>query len=404
MKHRWIMVLIFAWLVVVTASVMAAESEVTEVVIGDGTAVSCESQDGANALSNAVAAGGIISFNCGPNPVTIIANTNATDKTVVINGHGRVSLSGDDLRQVFYLFDQANLTLNNINIFDGQAYDGGAIYIGDQAQATVNGGYISSNNAYDSGGGIYNEGVLIVNGTYFGSNNAGDHGGAIFNNGGTVLLYDAYFISNQGIINGGALYNSGGNVAVERSAFRSNIAGEAGAGIYTNLGNMDILNSTFSNNRADLGGGLFKQGPTNLINNTFKLNRANLGGAVYNWSGSSFVRNNIFTDSLELTGNSASLNCDGPSMTSDGFNIVSDNSCLPNPSTTGDLMGTDPMLGNWQPYPFGSYPLLAGSPAIDYGFNCPAIDQNGRPRPIGAGCDVGSVEYGWVLFLPVIVR
>ena len=54
-----------------------------DAVIGTGTAASCETQQAANDLSTAVAAGGTITFNCGPAMVTIVANTNATDQTVV---------------------------------------------------------------------------------------------------------------------------------------------------------------------------------------------------------------------------------------------------------------------------------------------------------------------------------
>jgi hypothetical protein len=47
----------------------------------------------------------------------------------------------------------------------------------------------------------------------------------------------------------------------------------------------------------------------------------------------------------------------------------------------------------------------AGSPAIDQGSGCPAIDQRGAARPVGPACDIGAVEYGaslpWV-YLPLI--
>jgi hypothetical protein len=48
--------------------------------------------------------------------------------------------------------------------------------------------------------------------------------------------------------------------------------------------------------------------------------------------------------------------------------------------------------------------LLPGSLAIDYGLGCPDIDQHGVPQPIGPACDVDSVEYGWLVFLPAVVR
>ncbi len=49
--------------------------------------------------------------------------------------------------------------------------------------------------------------------------------------------------------------------------------------------------------------------------------------------------------------------------------------------------------------------LLPGSPAIDAGndANCPLTDQRGANRPIGAHCDIGAYEAGY-LFLPLILR
>jgi hypothetical protein len=54
----------------------------------------------------AVAAGGIIGFNCGPGPVTIVmANTAKVIKTrhlVVLDGGGRITLSGGGKRRILY--------------------------------------------------------------------------------------------------------------------------------------------------------------------------------------------------------------------------------------------------------------------------------------------------------------
>ena len=63
-------------------------------VIGDGTPASCTSQ----AVVAAVAAGGVITFNCGPRPVTITMEATAevrnTSARVVLDGGGMVALSG----------------------------------------------------------------------------------------------------------------------------------------------------------------------------------------------------------------------------------------------------------------------------------------------------------------------
>lgn len=71
-------------------------------VIGNGNATSCTSA----AVVRAVAAGGVITFNCGPAPVTIVmTRTAAVIKTrhlVVLDGGGRVTLSGGGKRRILY--------------------------------------------------------------------------------------------------------------------------------------------------------------------------------------------------------------------------------------------------------------------------------------------------------------
>ena len=64
-------------------------------VVGNGTPASCTS----DAFVSAVANGGIITFSCGPDPVTITLSRTAkifNDKgpKIVTDGGGRVTLSG----------------------------------------------------------------------------------------------------------------------------------------------------------------------------------------------------------------------------------------------------------------------------------------------------------------------
>ena len=81
-----------------TAPVPAAAQPVSTAhptrVIGNGTPASCTSQ----AVVAAVAAGGIITFSCGPRPVTITMTATAkvvnTSSQVVLDGGGLVTLSG----------------------------------------------------------------------------------------------------------------------------------------------------------------------------------------------------------------------------------------------------------------------------------------------------------------------
>ncbi len=71
-------------------------------VIGSGTPGSCTS----GAVVRAVAAGGIIKFNCGPKPVTIMMRSTAvvpkTKHLVVLDGSGLVTLSGGGKRRILF--------------------------------------------------------------------------------------------------------------------------------------------------------------------------------------------------------------------------------------------------------------------------------------------------------------
>jgi hypothetical protein len=72
-------------------------------IIGRGTPARCTSA----AVVRAVAKGGIITFDCGPQPVTITMRRTAklrnTSHRVVLDGGGRVTLSGAGKRRILYL-------------------------------------------------------------------------------------------------------------------------------------------------------------------------------------------------------------------------------------------------------------------------------------------------------------
>lgn len=118
-------------------------------VIGDGTPQSCTSQ----AVVEAVARGGVMVFDCGPTPVTIVLDQTAkifndTGPRIVIDGGGRVSLSGGGARRILYMNtcdpaqvwttphcddqDHPRLTVQNLTFVDGNATGevdgGGAIF------------------------------------------------------------------------------------------------------------------------------------------------------------------------------------------------------------------------------------------------------------------------------------
>ncbi|MBX2998626.1 MAG: hypothetical protein KF893_08975 [Caldilineaceae bacterium] len=411
-------VFVYLLLLIAPASAAPDSPNAPLVVIGSGTAASCQSEAAANAFGNAVTAGGTITFNCGAELVTIEVNTSVTDKTVIIDGENRVALSGDNLRQLFIVNGSGSLTVRNLILIDGQGFGGAAIRIDSpNASAYIYNSFLTSHNSEGNhGGAIFNVGTLVIDGSNLGANSSNGYGGAIFNNGGNVTITNSTLINNSAR-QGGAIFHSEGTVQITNSAIRSNRAegsnpasGNQGGGIHIDVGTVTVVNSTFFDNRANGGGAIYTRANSlTLTNVTFNRNRADTGSALWQAAGQTTVRNTIFANPRNSNDSAESLNCDGPTINSGGRNIISDNSCTPNPSSVGDLHSTDAMLENPtfigdNGGPTRTFMLMAGSPAIDYAQNCPATDQRGFPRPIGAGCDVGAVERGWLLFLPSLRR
>ncbi len=138
---------------VVPAEARAVDTSRPTRVIGTGTAASCTSA----AVVDAVAKGGIITFDCGPAPVTITMTAtakirNANGPKIVLDGGGQVTLSGGGKRRILYMntCDQAQgwttshcqdqdtpqLTVQNLTFADGNSTGqtiegggGGAIFV-----------------------------------------------------------------------------------------------------------------------------------------------------------------------------------------------------------------------------------------------------------------------------------
>ena len=132
--------------------------------IGNGRPTGCTS----SAVVRAVAAGGIITFNCGPKPITIVMRSTATviktRRLVVIDGGGLVTLSGAGKRRILYSDTCAGtwstddcvnqpdpqIVVQNITLEDG--YDGAH-------QATCTGNIPTCwYGGVDGGGAVYVEG------------------------------------------------------------------------------------------------------------------------------------------------------------------------------------------------------------------------------------------------------
>lgn len=250
-------------------------------IIGNGTPQSCTSQ----AVVSAIAQGGVITFNCGPNPIEITLNetakiVNNTGPRIVIDGGGKVTLSGGGARRILYMNtcdpnqgwttshcqnqDHPQLTVQNINFKNGNSkseteYDGGgAIWVRGGRFKIINARFennVCADTGPDVGGGAVrvfsqfeNRPVYVVNSTFGGSSATGNvcsNGGALSSIGVSFTVVNSVFTHNRAI-------GTGANPA------RSGTPGGGSGGAVYNDGNtftLNICNTTLQNNTANEGGG-----------------------------------------------------------------------------------------------------------------------------------------------------
>ena len=214
-------------------------------IIGDGTPESCTCEQ----FVEAVAAGGRIVFDCGPEPFTLVMDRTAkvfndAIPDIVIDGGGLVTLSGNGRHRILYMNtcdpdqhwttehcqdqDHPRLTVQNITFADGNStaerkYDGGgAVWIRGGRFKVVNCRFfnnVCANLGPDVGGGAlrvfsqyHNLPVYLVNCTFGGDNgfdNRGANGGAISSIGVSWTIINCLFTHNRALGNGGNPAQSG---------------------------------------------------------------------------------------------------------------------------------------------------------------------------------------------------
>ncbi len=270
-------------------------------VVGTGSAASCT----ADAVVAAVHAGGVVTFDCGPAPLTLavpeiqIFNDGGNgDGSVTIDGGGLVTLSGGGANRIIYqntcdptlhytsthcqAQDTPHLVLQNIAFSGGSAMattsvlGGGAMFIGGGTFKAISirvSGSTQPNLEQDyAGGAIYTfnqatQPVYIVSSTFDG--NSGCNGGALGSIGTSWSLYNSVFSNNKTLGNGenpaqpgtpggglgGAIYNDGDSYTLTScgDAFTDNTAADLGSGSIFQVvddlkGKLDIDQSAFSGN------------------------------------------------------------------------------------------------------------------------------------------------------------
>jgi hypothetical protein len=255
----------------------------------------------------AVAAGGIITFNCGSAPVTIDMTATAqifndAAAATVIDGGGRVTLSGMGQRRILYMNtcdkklvwttphcqnqEYPQLTVQNLTFVDGDASkeaipEGGAIYASGGRFKVVNSRFFSnvcaSTGPDTAGGAIYSTNqfqvlpVYVVHSTFGAESslsNICSNGGALGSIEVSWTVINSVLSYNQAVGNGGnpaangtpgggsggAIYNDGGamELTINGSQLNHNTVNAFGSAIFfvsnNHTGSMSITDSTITGN------------------------------------------------------------------------------------------------------------------------------------------------------------
>jgi hypothetical protein len=267
----------------VPAEALAEDVSTPTTVVGNGTPASCTG----DAVVDAVARGGVVTFDCGPDPVVITLRRTAkvfNDRgpRIVLDGGNRVTLSGAGANRILYMNtcdpaqvwttshcqdqDHPRLTVQNITFVDGNASGlqpdgGGAIFARGGRLKVVNARFF--HNVCDAAGPDVGGGAIrafdqvqdlpayVVGSTFGGSarlGNASSNGGGLSSIGVSYTVLNSLFVDNAAVGrganpqrpgtpgggSGGAIYNDGNTFTLTLCGVRmtGNTANEGGGAIF----------------------------------------------------------------------------------------------------------------------------------------------------------------------------
>ena len=283
-----------------------ADTSSPDQVIGDGTPESCTSK----AFVDAVAKGGVITFDCGPEPHTIKLEqtakvVNDTGPEIVIDGGGLITLDGQGQRRILYQNtcdqdqvwttsmcqnqDHPRLTVQNLTFANGNATGedpggGGAIFARGGRLKVVRSRFFNNRcdeEGPDVGGGairVFDQyedlPAYVVHSTFGGSEELGNvcsNGGGLSSIGVSYTVINSTFSHNKAIGtganparegtpgggSGGAIYNDGNTFTLDicGTLIENNTAREGGGAIFfvsnDRSGTLLLKDSTLKNNPSD---------------------------------------------------------------------------------------------------------------------------------------------------------
>ncbi|MEI6047059.1 MAG: choice-of-anchor Q domain-containing protein, partial [Chloroflexota bacterium] len=302
-----------------------------------------------SALKSNVSDGGTLNFNCAADTTLSLEETQLVTKdlTLTNTGTGKLTISGNNLHQIFYVSPNIKLSLTNLTLTGGNAEEGGAIYnYGGTVLLSASSLYANTANNY--GGAIYNYGTVT------------DYFGKIISNSSTLELSNSSLYANTAHY-GGAIYNKG-DVKVTYATFLNNSVADPGNG------------GTFNNNSG-----------------TFTLKNSLVQGDSAICSGNFSPTDGGYNLEVEATGN--------PTCGFSGTSSTITTAKLGTPGDNGGLTSTIALLPGSPaidaiPFSACNVPILGGlSPFAPIESTAYTTDQRGITRPQGSGCDIGAFEF-----------
>lgn len=328
------------------AALLSAPSFAENAVVGAGTPASCttSSYNAAIALVINDSQGGILTFNCGPNPHVIAVGSKNLANAITIDGGGKITLDGQNLNRIFTVSQdgpegRTEVVIKNIDLNRGNSASepfGGALLVNANTRldldrvsirnslASVSGGAVASfgdtviaisnsqfiSNLAANGGAIATRAAITVSGSSFINNtasggegggiqsyeqtltlsnssfrgNSARFGGAVYKRDLRLNIISVDFSSNTSSADGGAIYvpAAASELRVVSSYFYDNVAAGNGGGIYSAAG-LSAQFSSFGRNIARSGGAIHVDNAAlNLLASTLHDNRAELAGAGAN--------------------------------------------------------------------------------------------------------------------------
>jgi hypothetical protein len=338
-------------------------------VVGTGTAASCTEA----AFASAVAAGGIITFNCGGAATIAITSEQelSTKGDTTIDGGGLITLDGGGVTRILH-FNGGNyrktttvVTVQNITFAHAKAtgtmipsapppcsqgYEidggGGAILINDGFLHVLNATFIQNASAAPgpdvAGGAIYatgSLGVTIVGSRFEG--NSGSNGGAVGSLNSDLSIANSIFSQNQAL-------GSGANT-VARTCEDGGEVGDGGNGGAISIdggsdGALTICGAVFEKNSSGaLGGAIFRTPDGAMQTSTFRQCTFDGNTAVQGGGAMYFHNSALVIEASTLSNNTAP---GAGAIQSDGSDLTFTNDTFSGNAAQKGLGGAISLFGN----------------------------------------------------------